>query len=69
MNITLAFFIALGIILVIAFAVMWLNFVERPDNDSGYSGSWSSRQYNEWNASWPPENEKSMNKSRRWWEW
>jgi len=31
--------IALGIVALIGFAVMVLNFIERPDNDSGNPGS------------------------------
>lgn len=62
-------YIAVGIIAVSGIAVMLYNFVERPDNDSGNTGSMNNRQSAEHHPLWPPENERLSHKMRKWWEW
>jgi hypothetical protein len=62
-------FVSLGILALGGFALMLANFIERPNNDSGGTQfGMSGRQWREWNAPWPPENERLSHKLRRWWE-
>jgi peptidoglycan/LPS O-acetylase OafA/YrhL len=62
------FFIALGLLIIVGFAVMLMNYVERPTNEGGYAGGGAGRQWREWNTPWPPENARLMKKFLRWWE-
>jgi hypothetical protein len=51
-----AIFIALGVLALCGFALMFINFIERPlDNDSGTLGSFG-RMGQEYHPKWPPEN-------------
>lgn len=61
------FFICLGIASIGGLIAMVMNFVERPDNDSGPDSLIGGRR--EHNFEWPPENERLSHKFRRWWEW
>ena len=61
----MGYYIALGIAVLMGFVTMLINFIERPDNDSGWQ---RNRQEQEWHPRWPPENERLSHKLRRWWE-
>jgi hypothetical protein len=62
--------IALGVVALVGFGIMWCNFVERPSNDSGADGSFiSGTRPRDYNPSLPPENEKQLRRMRKWWEW
>jgi peptidoglycan/LPS O-acetylase OafA/YrhL len=61
------FFIALGLLAIVGFAVMLMNYVERPTNNGGPSEAWGDG-WREWNAPLPPENMRLTKKFLRWWE-
>jgi hypothetical protein len=61
--------IAIGILALVGFVLMLLNFVERPTNNSGVAGDgYVSGRRREYNPPWPPENERQARLLRKWWE-
>lgn len=65
----MAYLLALGALALFGFILMLRNYIERPDNDSGYTGGLNARQSAEFHPSWPPENERLSHQMLKWWEW